>query len=66
MDSNKQDWPIIRAMQYAMAAITGDMEAPHPIIFTQAVWGLVDNSLVPESLAAFQVHRFLREQLKDK
>jgi hypothetical protein len=66
IDSDKQDWPIIRAMQYAMAAITGDMEAPHPIIFTQAVWGLVDNSLVPESLAAFQVHRFLREQLKDK
>jgi hypothetical protein len=66
IDSDKQDWSIIRAMQYAMAAITGDMEAPHPIIFTQAVWGLVDNSLVPESLAAFQVHRFLREQLKDK
>jgi hypothetical protein len=66
MNSSKQDWSMIRAMQYAMAAITGDMEAPHPLIFTQAVWGLVDNGLVPESLAALQIHRFLREQMKDK
>jgi len=65
MDTTKQDWPIIRAMQYAMAAITGDMEASHPLIFTQAVWGLVDNGLVPEYLAALQVHRLLREQMKD-
>ncbi|MFW9957814.1 MAG: hypothetical protein ACFFCT_07075 [Candidatus Odinarchaeota archaeon] len=66
MDSAKQDWPIIRAMQYTMAAIRGDIEEPHPLIFTQAVWGLVDNGLVPESLAALQVHRLLREQMKDK
>jgi hypothetical protein len=66
VDSNKQDWPIIRAMQYAMTAITGDMEASHPMIFTQAVWGLADNGLVPESLAALQVHRLLREQMSNK
>ncbi len=65
IDSTRQDWPIIRAMQYAMAAITGDIEASHPLIFTQAVWGLVDNGLVPENLAALQVHRLLREQMKN-
>jgi len=65
LNATKQDWPIIRAMQYAMAAITGDMEASHPLIFTQAAWGLVDNGLIPEYLAALQVHRLLREQMKD-
>jgi hypothetical protein len=66
MDSTTQDWPLIRAMQYAMAAITGDIEASHPLIFTQSVWGLVDNGLIPEFLAALQVHRLLREQMKDR
>ena len=66
MDATKQDWPIIRAMQYAMATITGDMEASHPLIFTQSVWSLVDNGLIPECLAALQVHRLLREQMKDR
>jgi len=66
MDSTTQEWPIIRAMQYAMAAITGDMEAAHPLIFTQSVWGLADNGLIPDFLAALQVHRLLREQMKDK
>jgi hypothetical protein len=65
VDSNDHDWPIIRAMQYAMAAVTGNMEASHPLIFTQAVWGLVDNGLVPEPIAALQVHRLLREQMNN-
>jgi hypothetical protein len=66
LDMVERDWPVIRMMQYVMAAITGDMEEPHPMIFTQAVWGLVDNGLIPEHLAALQAHRLLREQLKDK
>jgi hypothetical protein len=64
LDTAKQDWSVIRAMQYAFAAISGDVEAPHPLIFTQSVWGLVDNGLIPEHLAALQVHRGLREQMK--
>ena len=63
LEMDDDSWPIVRALQYAMTAITGDMEAPHPIIFTQAVWGLVDNGLVPKSFAALQVHRMLRTQL---
>jgi hypothetical protein len=63
LEMNDDFWSIVRALQYAMTAITGDMEAPHPMIFTQAVWGLVDNGLVPESLAALQIHRMLRTQL---
>ena len=58
-----ESWAIVRALQYAMATINGDMEASHPIIFTQAVWGLVDNRLVSESVASLQVHRMLRENL---
>jgi hypothetical protein len=64
LDTTGQDWSSIRAMQYAVAAISGDMEASHPIIFTQSVWGLVDNGLIPEPLAALQVHRGLRAQMK--
>ncbi len=63
LELKKESWPMVRALQYTMAAITGDMEASHPIIFTQAVWGLVDNGLVPESLAALQVHKMLRTHL---
>jgi hypothetical protein len=65
LNTAKQDWPTVRAMQYAFAAISGDMEAPHPMIFAQSVWGLVDNALIPETLAALQVHRGLREQMKN-
>jgi hypothetical protein len=64
LDTTKQDRSVIRAMQYAFAAISGDVEAPHPLIFTQSVWSLVDNGLIPEHLAALQVHRGLREQMK--
>lgn len=60
---SKDSWSIIRALQYAMAAISGDMEASHPMIFTQAVWSLVDNGLVPENIASLQVHRMLRTHL---
>lgn len=60
------DWQIVRMLQYGLSAIHGDIEAPHPIIFTQAVWGLVDNGLLTEPIAALQVHRFLREQLKGR
>jgi hypothetical protein len=65
LDTTKQDWSAIRAMQYAFAAISGDMEASHPVIFTHSVWGLVDNGLIPEPLAALQVHRGLREQMNN-
>jgi hypothetical protein len=66
LDTTKHDWSSIRAMQYAMATISGDMEASHPMIFTQSVWGLVDNGLISEALAALQVHRGLREQMKGR
>lgn len=54
---------LVRALQYALATLNGDMEASHPFIFTQAVWGLVDNGLIPGDLAALQVHRMLRSTL---
>ncbi len=60
------DWSIVRTLQYGLSAIYGDIETAHPIIFTQAVWGLVDNGLITEPVAALQVHRFLREQLKNR
>ena len=55
--------PQVRALQYALAALNGDVEASHPLIFTQSVWGLVDNGLIPEDLAALQVHKMLRATL---
>jgi len=54
---------IVRALQYAMAAFSGDMEASHPLIFTQSTWNLVDNSMIPKDIAALQVHRMLRTNL---
>jgi hypothetical protein len=62
-DMDKDSWPIVRALQYALSAISGDMEASHPMIFTQSVWGLVDNGLIPENVATLQVHRMLRDNL---
>jgi hypothetical protein len=62
-DMSKDSWPIVRALQYALAALSGDMEASHPMIFTQSVWGLVDNGLVTEDVATLQVHRMLRDNL---
>lgn len=66
LELGDNDWPIVRALQYGMGAFYGDMDASHPMIFTQAVWSLVDNDLIPEQLAALQVHRLLREQLRGK
>ena len=63
LEMSDDSWPIVRALQYAMVAFTGDMEASHPLIFTQSMWGLVDNKLASDSIAALQVHRFLRKQL---
>lgn len=63
---DESEWPSVRVLQYGLGAIHGDIEAAHPIIFTQAVWSLVDNGLIPAPLAALQVHRLLREQLKSK
>ena len=60
---DKDSWSIVRALQYAMAAISGDMDASHPLIFTQSVWSLVDNGLVSENIAMLQVHRMLRATL---
>ena len=60
---DKDSWSIVRALQYAMAAINGDMDASHPLIFTQSVWSLVDNGLVSENIAMLQVHRMLRATL---
>ncbi|TFG32792.1 hypothetical protein EU528_02455 [Candidatus Thorarchaeota archaeon] len=60
---DKDSWSNVKALQYALAAISGDMEASHPMIFTHSVWGLVDNGLIPEDVAALQVHRMLRDSL---
>jgi hypothetical protein len=60
---DKDSWPTVRALQYTLATINGDMEAPHPMIFTQSVWGLVDNGHVTEDIAMLQIHRMLRETL---
>ena len=62
-DLSKDSLHIVRALQYALAALSGDMEASHPMIFTQSVWGLVDNGLVPEDIAILQIHRMLRDNL---
>ena len=59
----KDTWTIVRSLQYAMAATLGDIEDAHPLIFTQSVWGLVDNGLIPENIAILQVHRMLRTHL---
>jgi len=39
LEMDDDSWPIVRALQYAMVAFSGDMEASHPLIFTQSVWG---------------------------
>ena len=60
---SKDSVPIVRALQYAMSAISGDMESSHPMIFTQSVWGIVDNGLISEDVAILQIHRMLRDNL---
>ncbi len=62
----KKGWPLVRASQYAMSTINGASGASHVIIFTQSIWSLVDMKLVSEPVAALQVHRMLRQYLKDR
>ena len=61
--SEENDYGMIRASQYALASINGEYQASHPVIFTQAVWSLVDHGLISKDLAALQVHRMLRQYL---
>jgi hypothetical protein len=58
-----EDYGVVRASQYALASINGEYQASHPVIFTQAVWSLVDHGLISKDLAALQVHRMLRQYL---
>ncbi len=62
----KKDWGLIRAAQYAFSALYGRTKSSHIMIFTQAAWNLVDIGLVPEALAALQIHRMVREYLVRK
>jgi hypothetical protein len=59
------DWAYVRMFQYLMSTLLGDPGSTHVIIFTQSVWSLVDYGLVPQDLAALQVHRMLRKYLYD-
>ncbi|MHA2141249.1 MAG: hypothetical protein ACXADC_01735 [Candidatus Thorarchaeota archaeon] len=65
-DIPKKDWPVVKAAQYAMCALNGAPRASHVIIFTQAVWSLVEQKLIDSSLAALQVHRMLKQYLKGR
>jgi hypothetical protein len=62
----EEEFQLVRASQYAMSTINGTYGASHVVIFTHAVWSLVDHKLVPVDLAALQVHRMLREYLKGR
>jgi hypothetical protein len=62
----KRDWSMVRAAQYAMASLYGNPKSSHIIIFTQSSWNLADMGLIPESLAALQVHRMVRGYLKGR
>jgi hypothetical protein len=61
-----EEWKFIRTSQYAMCSLYGTNTDSHIIIFTQAIWSLVDMGLIPRTLAALQCHRMLRQYLKDK
>ncbi len=62
---DENDWPHVRTLQYLMSTLLGNPGSTHVIIFTQSVWNLVDYDLVPQDLAALQVHRMLRKYLYD-
>lgn len=62
----KKDWSMVRAAQYAMASLYGSPKSSHIIIFTQSTWNLVDMGLIPEELAALQVHRMVRGYLRGR
>ncbi|MFW9805477.1 MAG: hypothetical protein ACFFFK_01950 [Candidatus Thorarchaeota archaeon] len=59
------DWSLIRCCQYIMATLLSEPRASHVIIFTHAAWSLVDYDLIPNELAALQVHRMLRTHLSE-
>jgi len=59
------DWSLVRCCQYIIATLLSEPRASHVIIFTHAAWNLVDYDLVPNDLAALQVHRMLRKHLSE-
>ncbi|MHA1905693.1 MAG: hypothetical protein ACW98Y_00190 [Candidatus Thorarchaeota archaeon] len=62
----KDDFDLVRAAQYALCSLYGQLNSSHIMIFTQGVWGLADMKLIPQDLAALQVHRMVREYLKGR
>jgi hypothetical protein len=59
------DWPLVRCCQYIMSVLLSEPRASHVMIFTHAAWSLVDHGLIPNDLAALQVHRMLRKHLSE-
>jgi hypothetical protein len=59
------DWPLVRCCQYIMSTLLSEPRASHVMIFTHAVWNLVDYDLIPNDLATLQVHRMLRKHLSE-
>ena len=66
LDIKKKDWELVRAAQYAFAALYGHPKSSHIMIFTQSAWNLVDMGLASEELASLQTHRMVREYLKGR
>ncbi|MFW9850597.1 MAG: hypothetical protein ACFFF4_15805 [Candidatus Thorarchaeota archaeon] len=62
----KNDFNQVRAAQYALCSLYGHPNSSHIMIFTQAVWSLVDMGLISHDLAALQVHRMVRAYLKGR
>ena len=62
---DSDDWSMVRTLQYLMSTLLGNPNSTHVIIFAQSVWNLVDHGLVPQDIAALQVHRMLRKYLYD-
>ena len=61
----KDEWSLVRCLQYVMAALVSEPRASHVMIFTHAAWNLTDYGLIPNDLAALQVHRMLRRHLNE-
>lgn len=59
------NWSLVRCCQYIMSALLSEPRAAHVMIFTHAAWDLVDYNLIPNELAALQVHRMLRNHLRE-
>ncbi|MGD2072326.1 MAG: hypothetical protein PVG65_02430 [Candidatus Thorarchaeota archaeon] len=60
------EWPLIRATQYALSSLYGASTASHVMIYAHAAWSLTDSKVISKPLAALQVHRMLREYLKGR